>query len=147
MKKLFIAISIVAISSTAGAAKREGKTSDEMQVNATYVIPLTLSLTITAIDFGDVYTDSTANAQTVTANVTGEPNEKFTYTISSDGGYVTLDGSVNTTLEENSVTLSEGAATFDFDVGLDTASISADFDPETVTVSIVYDSIEGTSSS
>jgi hypothetical protein len=151
MKKLLIAISIVipvmVILSKAMAAQREGETSDGTQVNATYVKPLTFSLTIAAIDFGDVFTDSTVTDETVTANIEGESDETFTYTVSSDGVYVTLDGSADATLEENSVALPEGTATFDFDVGLDTANITADFNPEIVTVSIVYDSIEGTSSS
>jgi hypothetical protein len=146
MKKLLILVSIMVISSTAMASQREGKTSDRTQVDATYVIPLTLSLTIATIDFGDVYTDSTVTDESVTANVEGEPNETFTYTISSNGDFVTLDGIGNATLEENSVALPEGTATFDFDVGLDTANILANFDTETVTVRIVYDSIEGTSS-
>lgn len=149
MKKLLIAvsISIIAISSPAMAAQREGKTSDGTNVDATYVKPLTLSLTITTIDFGDVFTDSTVTDETVTANVGGEPDETFTYTISSDGVHVTLDGSADAIIEENSVVLPEGTANFDFDVGLDTANISAEFDTETVTVSIFYDSIEDTSSS
>jgi uncharacterized protein YdeI (BOF family) len=146
MKKLLILVSIMVISSTAMASQRQGKTSDETQVDATYVTPLTLSLTIATIDFGDVYTGSTATDESVTANVEGEPNETFTYTISSDGDFVTLDGSGNATLEENSVALPEGTAAFDFDVGLDTANILANFDTETVTVRLVYDSIEGTSS-
>jgi hypothetical protein len=146
MKKLLILVSIMVISSTTMASQREGKTSDRTQVDATYVIPLTLSLTIATIDFGDVYTDSTVTDESVTANVEGDPNETFTYTISSDGDFVTLDGSGNAILEENSVALLEGTATFDFDVGLDTANILANFDTETVTVRLVYDSIEGTSS-
>jgi len=150
MKKLLISISIsipvMVVSSTAMAAQREGETSDRTNVDATYVKPLTLSLIIAAIDFGDVFTDSTVTDETVTANIEGEPDETFTYTVSSDGVYVTLDGSADATLEENSVALPEGTATFYFDVGLGTANIKADFDPEKVTVSIVYDSIEGTSS-
>lgn len=146
MKKLLILVSIMVISSAAMASQRQGKTSDETQVDATYVTPLTFSLTIATIDFGDVYTGSTVTDERVTANVEGDPNETFTYTISSDGDFVTLDGSGNATLEENSVALLEGTATFDFDVGLDTANILANFDTETVTVRLVYDSIEGTSS-
>jgi hypothetical protein len=146
MKKLLILVSIMVISSTAMASRREGKTSAATQIDATYVTPLTFSLTIATIDFGDVYTGSTVTDESVTANVEGDPNETFTYTISSDGDFVTLDGSGNATLEENSVALPEGTATFDFDVGLDTANILANFDTETVTVRLVYDSIEGTSS-
>jgi hypothetical protein len=146
MKKLLIAIFIVVISPKVMTAQREGKASDETQVSATYVIPLTFSLTIVEIDFGDVFIDSTVTDETVTANVEGEPDKTFTYTISSNGEFVTLDSIADTTLEKNSVTLLEGTATFDFDVGLDTTNISANFDTETVTVSVVYDSIEGTSS-
>ena len=147
MKKLLIAIFIVVISSKVMTAQREGKASDETQVNATYVIPLTFSLTIAGIDFGDVFINSTVTDETVTANVEGEPDETFNYTISSNGVYATLDGNADVTIEGNSIFLPDGTATFNFDVGLDTGNISADFDTETVTVSIVYDSIEGSNNS
>ncbi len=146
MKKLLILVSIMVISSTAMASQRQSKTSDETQVDATYVTPLTFSLTIATIDFGDVYTGSTVTDERVTVNVEGDPNETFTYTISSDGDFVTLDDSGNATLEENSVALLEGQTTFGFNVGLVTTNILANFDTETVTVRLVYDSIEGTSS-
>ena len=149
MKKLLTAvlikllIAILVMSSTAMAAEKEGKAAEGTQVNATYVTPLKFSLTITAINFGDIFTNSAVAVQTITANIEGEPDETFTYTVSSESVPVTLSGQT----EGTKTILTNGTANFDFVVGLDTTKITADFVTETVTVSIAYDSIEGTSSS
>ncbi|MFT5294406.1 MAG: hypothetical protein ACI9YH_000412 [Colwellia sp.] len=155
-KKLLLATSIMAMSSTAMAATSDALDSaktDTLTVLAHYVTPLTMSLDLATIDFGDVYTDSVITKENVVASLTGELNETFTYTVSSDGPLVLLDtGSTGVDISGTSViggTLGAGVATFNFDVGLDTAALTAVANADTavseiITVTVQYNAIAGT---
>jgi len=147
IKKLLLATSIVAMSSTAMAetdAQRnsDSETSDSLTVDATYVETLAVSLSLSAIDFGEVFTDATVDTVEVTANVSGDKAEPFDYTIATSGSIVTLDdGTVNLT---GSNTLSAGTDAIVFDVGLDSSIVTETFVQETVTTTVIYTAIEGT---
>jgi hypothetical protein len=147
MKKLLIATSIVAMSSTAMAAESdtrqtESEKTDKIAVTANFIKLLTLNLDVNTINFGDVFKDSTVAVVPVNANITGDSGETFTFGIATDGSAVlggTLSGT-GTALTDDAVVV------LPFTVGLNTADIAADID-ETVTFTITYDSIAGTTSS
>jgi hypothetical protein len=148
MKKLLLATSIVAMSSTALAANTseglDGTVTDTLSVIANYVVPITVGLSLTKIDFGDVYTDSQITPEAVTATVVGEANETFTYTIETDGTLAQIAG-----IDASGTGIGFGETddvtkVLSFTIGLDTTKVtSADVD-ETVTVSVTYDAIADT---
>ena len=82
MKKLLLATSLVAMSSTAMAANTsvllDTAVTDTLTVTAKYVTPIAVALDTSTIDFGDVWTDSLIDAEAVVATVTGEIGETFT---------------------------------------------------------------------
>jgi hypothetical protein len=152
-KKLLLATSILAMSSTAMAASSDAldtAKTDTLTVLAHYVTPLTMNLDQGTIDFGDVYTDSVITTENVVASLTGELNETFTYTVSSDGPLVLLDsGSTGVDVTGSSTitgALGSGVATFNFDVGLATSALTTDDSAvsEIITVTVQYDAIAGT---
>ena len=156
MKKLLLTATLLAaISATAmGAgstrsAVLDTTVSDTLTVTATYVKPISVGLSLSEINFGDVYTDSNVDAVTVTATVSGTADETFTYTISSAGGIVKLsdaahlDQAVNTPLTGTSTAL----GSLVFNVDLDTSQLVADTEvSETITINVQYDSIDDTGS-
>jgi hypothetical protein len=148
MKKLLIATSILAMSSTAIAetdAQRntDSTTNDSLTVDATYVETLAVTLSLTAIDFGEIFTDATVENVAVTANVAGDNEEPFDYTIATSGSIVTLDGgTVNLTGSQNLV---GGASTITFQVNLDSSLVTETFAQETITTTVNYTGIAGTS--
>ena len=150
MKKLLIATSILAMSSTAFAAtdaqrNTDSTTSADMTVDATYVETLAVSLSLTAIDFGEIFTGATVANVEVTANVTGDKEEPFDYTIATSGSIVTLDGGFdNLTGSKN---LTEGSDAITFDVNLDSSNVTETFAQETITTTVIYTGIEGTTTS
>lgn len=153
MKKLLIATSIVAMSSTAMAANDDTRMGESIKtetlaISANYIELLTLNLQKTTIDFGDVFTAASVDAVTVTADVTGDADETFTYNISTVAdSHVLINGNdvSSTPFTLASQVLTDGAVTFNFTVDLDTTSgIIADVS-ENVTVTITYDAIEATS--
>jgi hypothetical protein len=143
MKKLLLATSLVAISSTAIATNTSSKLDDAvaetLTVDAKYVTPLTLVLDTSTIDFGDVFTDSAITAETVTATINGEAGETFTYTIVSSGEKVTLTDS-GETLDFAATT----EQTLSFDVGLDTENLDDAVISETITFTVQYNDIADT---
>jgi hypothetical protein len=143
MKKLLLATSLVAMSSTAIADNTsddlDTAVTDTLTVKAKYVTPLTLSLDTSTIDFGDVFTDSAITDETVTATINGEAGETFTYTIVSSGNKVTLsdDGAI---LDFDALT----EKTLSFDVGLDTENLDDAVISETITFTVQYNDIADT---
>jgi hypothetical protein len=145
-KKVLLATSILAMSATAVAADdkaaRETNSAKSASLNviANYVENLTVGLSLSDIDFGDVFTGATVTAVDVQASITGDAAETFTYDITTTGVAV-LGGTISGTTTALS---GDTAVTLDFTVGLDTSAsgISADVS-ETVTIDITYDSIAG----
>jgi hypothetical protein len=148
MKKLLIATSILAMSSTAIAATDEQRntdstTNDSLTVDATYVETLAVTLSLTAIDFGEIFTDATVENVAVTANVAGDNEEPFDYIIETSGSIVTLDnGTANLTGSQNLV---GGTSTITFQVNLDSSLVTETFAQETITTTVNYTGIAGTS--
>jgi len=139
MKKLLLAASIFALSAPAMASSNELDNEKEatLKVIAHYVEPLTVELAFAVIDFGDVYTDSEVGTVPVQTELAGEPLEEYSYKISSDGDYATLDNTSG-----NGAFGIDGKSEFYFVVGLDTKDLIEDQDVnETVTVSVTYSGI------
>jgi hypothetical protein len=142
------------MSSTAMAATDETRNGESIQTKelailANFVELLTLNLKTTTVNFGDVFTGATVEAVTVTADVTGDADETYTFNISTGtNSHVLINGNDVSTnaLITTGENISGSATTFSFEVGLDTSSegITADVS-ENVTVSITYDAIEATS--
>jgi hypothetical protein len=149
-KKLLLATSILAMSSTAIAATSalvDSAKTDTLTVTAHYVEPLTMSLDLATINFGDVWTDSVVTAETVTASLTGTTGETFDYDITTDGSLVLLDGAALALSGSSSITglVGSGVGSVSFTVGLDTSLLTEDVDvTEVVTVSVQYNDIAGT---
>jgi hypothetical protein len=149
MKKLLLATSIVAISSTAFATNTseslDSEVTDSLSVVAKYVEPITVALSLTKIDFGDVYTDSVITPEAVTATVSGELGETFNYTIESSGALAVIAGTDTGGTAVAFSGLDSVVETLDFTIGLDTANVTAADVSETVTISVNYDAIADTS--
>ena len=121
----------------------------ELAILANFVQLLTLDLKTTTVNFGDVFQGATVTPVTVTADVTGDADETYTFNISTGtDSHVLINGNdvSSTALNTTGETITGSATTFSFTVGLDTSSdgITADVS-ENVTVSITYDAIEATS--
>ena len=153
MKKFLLAGLILALSATAmgaGSTRSDdlnASAETSLTVKAKYVKPISVGLNYSEIDFGDVYTDSDVTAKLVTATITGTTGETFTYTISADGSNVLLGDETTTTPTIKDDLSAEGAKLGDikFNVGLDTANLTADTDvSEIVTITVQYDAIDDT---
>ena len=146
MKKLLLATSILAISSTAMAANDsatlDGQVSDTLKVVAHYVTPISVTVDTATIDFGDVYTDSVISTEAVIATVVGEALETFSYTVTSDGDLATLDGDTTGSTIAFGDTGTSKALTFN--VGLDTAKVTDADVSEIITIAVNYDAIADT---
>jgi len=145
-KKVLLATSILAMSTTAMAADdmSESAKAAELTVTANYVKLLTVSLDLATVDFGDVFTNASIAEVAVNASVTGDEAETFTYAITttdnSTTGVVVLGG----TLSGSTTALTgDVAVVLPFTIDLDTSDIAGDVS-ETVTIDISYDSIAGT---
>jgi hypothetical protein len=154
MKKLLLATSLVAMSSTAIAANTsddlDATVEDTFTVTAKYVLPITVGLDTSTISFGDVWTDSAITPEAVIATITGEAGETFNYTIASSGSLVEFAGADYATAETLGVSFSTTATTqkLNFTVGLNTDSAStAGTITETITVSVNYNAIADTTRS
>ena len=149
MKKLLLATSLVAMSSTAIAAntstKLDSVVTDVLTVSAKFVKPIELALDVTTIDFGDVWSDSTVAVQPVIATVTGEANETFTYSITTDGSFVAITGAGSAGDSTVSFTTGGTSETINFNVGLvvDPATTNTVVS-EIVTFTVQYDAIAKT---
>ncbi|AZG35473.1 hypothetical protein [Shewanella psychromarinicola] len=146
MKKLLLATSIVVMSSTAIAANTsqllDTAVTDTLTVTAKYVTPIAVELDTTAIDFGDVWTDSVIPTVSVVATVTGEADETFTYSVTGDA-IVLLTGDIAGTATAFVTSGTTQALTFN--VGLDTSGATTGTTVnEIVTVSVIYDAIADT---
>ena len=157
MKKLLLATTLVAMTSTATAANSndsaelDKKPSRNISVTATYVVPITLGLNVNKIDFGDVYLDSgSLGTYAVTATVGGEKDETFTYSISANAPIlITADGaaadaaSINGDVFATTVFQGTNSITQDiiFDVGLDKDALGGSDVNEIITFEVFYDSI------
>jgi hypothetical protein len=151
-KKVLLATSILAMSSTA-MANTSTVLDDETGVNsvinvvAKYITPITVGLSLTTIDFGDVYTDSVVTVTDVAADVQGEFGETFTYSIAASGttGLLVIAGTNTGGVNEVFNADTSTAAELNFTVGLNTALLTADTDvAETVTFTVFYDAIADT---
>jgi len=154
MKKLLLTATLLAaISATAMGANTSGLLdsgkSDSVNVTAHYVEPLAISLDLGTINFGDVYTDSVVSDETVTATITGTQDETFTYTVSTNGSLVKINGAAAGVTYNGATTgFILGTVDVTFNVGLDTTGVTdvaeTDVDVnETVTMTVTYDSIAG----
>jgi hypothetical protein len=152
-KKLLLATSILAMSSTAIAATPALNTAvtDTLVVTANFVKLLTVSIDVTSIDFGDVYSNSSAASTTVStesvvASIAGEVGETFSYTVSSantSNSAIVFTGDI--TGEGTEFAGETGAIDLTFTVGLDTSKLTANEDiNENVVVSVTYDDINNT---
>jgi hypothetical protein len=147
MKKLLLATSIVAISSTALAANTspllDTAVTDTLLVTAKYVTPIALGLDTSTINFGDVWSDSVISTEPVIATVTGEAGETFTYSVTADD-MVLLTGDISGDKVAFGST-GEVTKALTFNVGLDTAlATTGTTVSETVTISVNYDAIADT---
>ncbi|MFT4725082.1 MAG: hypothetical protein ACI971_001871 [Colwellia sp.] len=146
MKKLLLATSILAMSSSAMAANTsetlDGQASDTLNVIAHYVTPISVTVDTATIDFGDVYTDSVISTEAVVATVVGEALETFSYTVTSDGSLALLTGdTTGSTIGFVDTTTSQALT---FNVGLDTAEVTDADVSEIITISVNYDAIADT---
>jgi hypothetical protein len=146
MKKLLLAASILATSSSAMATNTspllDTAVTDTLTVTAKYVTPIAVTLDTTAIDFGDVWSDSVISTEVVVATVVGEAGETFTYSVTGDA-MVLLTGDIAGTATAFVSSTTTQALTFN--VGLDTtAAATGTTVNETVTVSVIYDAIADT---
>jgi hypothetical protein len=146
MKTLLLATSILAMSSSAIAENTSSdldtEVTDSLMVTAKYVIPIAIALDTTTIDFGDVWSDSVIDTETVVATVAGEAGETFTYSVTADD-MILLTGDVAGTTVAFVDTTTQQALTFD--VGLDTTTAATDSTVnEEVIISVVYDAIADT---
>ncbi len=147
MKKLLLATSLVAISSSAIAANTsvllDTAVTDTLTVTAKYVTPIAVGLDTSTIDFGDVWTDSNIDTEAVVATVTGEIGETFTYSVETDGTLAQLTGDITGTTV--AFVTSDTTQVLNFNVGLNTANAAtAGTISETITVSVNYDAIADT---
>ncbi len=146
MKKLLLATSLVAISSSAIAANTsvllDTAVTDTLTVTAKYVTPIAVGLDTSTIDFGDVWTDSNIDTEAVVATVTGEIGETFTYSVETDGTLALITGDF--TGSEIGFS-SDTTQALTFEVGLDTSAAStAGTISEIITVEVKYDAIADT---
>jgi hypothetical protein len=149
MKKLLLATSLVAISSTAIAANTspllDTAVTDTLTVTAKYVTPIAVGLDTTFINFGDVWLDSVISTEPVIATVTGEAAETFSYDVTADA-MVLLTGDITGDLVAFGIA-GEVTKALTFNVGLDTSlAATGTTVNETVTISVVYDAIADTTS-
>jgi hypothetical protein len=147
MKKLLLATSLVAMSSTAIAANTspllDTAVTDTLTVTAKYVTPILVGLDTSTIDFGDVWTDSVISTEPVIATVTGEIGETFTYSVVTDGTLAQLTG--DTAGTGVSFVTSDTTQLLNFNVGLDTsAAATAGSINEIITVQVIYNAIADT---
>ncbi|MFT5559948.1 MAG: hypothetical protein ACI9RZ_002436 [Sphingobacteriales bacterium] len=147
MKKLLIATSILAMSSTAIAATDDKRntdsiTTDSLTVDATYVETLAVSLSLDTIDFGEIFTGATVDNVLVTANVSGDGAEPFAYKVETSGSIVTLDG--GTADLAGTGDLSTGTGSFTFNVNVKSDDVTDTFAQETITTTVNYTAIAGT---
>jgi hypothetical protein len=146
MKKLLLAASILAMSSSAMATNTsvllDTAVTDTLTVTAKYVTPIAVTLDTTSIDFGDVWSDSVIPTEEVVATVVGEAGETFTYSVTGDA-MVLLTGDItgSTVAFESSST----TQALTFNVGLNTAAAATGTTVnETVIISVNYDAIADT---
>jgi hypothetical protein len=147
MKKLLLATSLVAISSSAIAANTSPllttAVTDSLTVTAKYVTPILVGLDTSTIDFGDVWTDSVIDTEAVVATVTGETGETFTYSVVTDGTLALLTGDITGT--KVAFATSDTTQLLNFNVGLNTsAATTAGSISEIITVQVIYDAIADT---
>jgi hypothetical protein len=147
MKKLLLATSLIAMSSTAIAANTsvllDTAVTDTLTVTAKYVTPIAVDLDTSTIDFGDVWTDSIIDTEAVIATVTGEIGETFTYSVVTDGTLAQLTGNITGTTVD--FVTSDTTQALTFNVGLDTsAATTAGSINEIITVQVIYDAIADT---
>jgi hypothetical protein len=148
-KKLLLATTLVAMSSTAIAANTspllDTAVTDTLTVTAKYVTPIAVGLDTTFINFGDVWLDSVISTEPVIATVTGEAAETFSYDVTADA-MVLLTGDIAGDLVAFG-TAGEVTKALTFNVGLDTSlAATGTTVNETVTISVVYDAIADTTS-
>lgn len=138
MKKMLLtAILLVAISSIAAATGAGNTASATLSVSAKYVTPIAISLNTETLDFKDVYVGSIIAKQDVTASITGEAGETFSYAVTTTANKGVILSSANGT-----GTISDGTATFTFGVNMDSDSQHEDVTNQLVTVTVTYTSID-----
>jgi spore coat protein U-like protein len=107
---------------------------------------ISMSLGVSAIDFGDVYSDSEVDSEMVDFSVNAENGYDYTVEISNDdsSGVVQLSRNANAGYTAGNITYIETATGADqrheFYVDLNTASMSGDLSA-TITVLVAYNDI------
>jgi hypothetical protein len=115
-------------------------------INGNAVKAISMSLGVSAIDFGDVYGDSEVDSEVVDFSVNAENGYDYTVEISNDdsSGVVQLSRNANAGYTAGSITYIETATGADqrheFYVDLNTASMSGDLSA-TITVLVAYNDI------
>jgi hypothetical protein len=118
----------------------------DFYINGNAVKAISLSMGISSIDFGDVYSDSQVSSELVDFTVNAENDYDYTVEISNDDntGVVQVSRTASAGYTQNSITYIETATGADqlheFHVDLDTASMNDDLSA-TVTVMVAYNDI------
>jgi hypothetical protein len=118
----------------------------DFYINGNAVKAISLSMGISSIDFGDVYSDSQVSSELVDFTVNAENGYDYTVEISNDDntGVVQVSRTASIGYTQNSITYIETATGADqmheFYVDLDTASMNDDLSA-TVTVMVAYNDI------
>ena len=141
MKKLLLAASVFTLSTSAMAETYGERFFAELVVKAQYVEPLTMELSTSEIDFGNVFTDTPVADITVTANIQGQPGLQFEFNIISSSEVI----AVNTPPGLDMIG-TDGRMQLGFMVGIDKEKLAEnkDFIKGFVTVSIQYNDIPAT---
>ncbi|MFT4777454.1 MAG: hypothetical protein ACI9B7_001836 [Oleispira sp.] len=118
----------------------------DFYINGNAVKAISLSLGISSIDFGDVFSDSEVDSEMVDFTVNAENSYDYTVEISNDDNtnVVQLSRTVNGAYTPNSIIYIETATGADqmheFYVDLNTANMSSDLSA-TITVMVAYNDI------
>lgn len=139
MKKLLLAASVFTLSTSAMAETFGEKFFAQLVVKAQYVKPLTMELSTSEIDFGNVFTDTQDIG--VTANIQGQPGLQFEFKITSSSQVIAVY-----TPPGSDMIGTDGRMQLGFMVGIDKEKLAEnkDFIKGFVTVSIQYNDIPAT---
>jgi hypothetical protein len=118
----------------------------DFYINGNAVKAISLSLGVSNIDFGDVYSDTEVDSEVVDFSVNAENGYDYTVEISNDDntGMVQVSRTISTGYTANSITYIQTANGVDqaheFYVDLDTANMNGDLSA-TITVQVAYNDI------
>ena len=118
----------------------------DFYINGNAVKAISLTLGVSNIDFGDVYSDTEVDSEMVDFSVNAENGYDYTVEISDDDntGIVQVSRTASTGYTANSITYIQTANGVDqaheFYVDLDTANMNGDLSA-TITVQVAYNDI------